>query len=100
MFLLSKPVNICISANPGSQESPFMDTIGEYVKHQCEDESRDAYFKVADCYEKALKHQKEAARLARMGDHRQAQLHFHIARKHGQAAIRMEVSQPELASMC
>jgi hypothetical protein len=66
-----------------------MDTIGEYVKHQCEDESRDAHSKVADCYEKALKHQREAARLAQMGDQEQAQMHSQIARKHGQAAIDM-----------
>lgn len=66
-----------------------MTSIGDYVRGQARRSSLAAHFTMADYYERAATHQREALRLFQAGDSQQAELHCNIARKHALAAIEL-----------
>ena len=64
-----------------------MTSIGDYVRGQARRSSLAAHFTMADYYDRAAAHQREALRLFQAGESQQAELHCSIARKHAQAAV-------------
>jgi uncharacterized protein HemY len=66
-----------------------MKSIGDYVRGQARHPTLAAHFTMADNYERAATHQREALRLFQAGDSQQAEMHCNIAREHAQAAIEL-----------
>lgn len=74
-----------------------MNTISEYVITHMEVSPSGTNNKIARLRERAEKHRSESARLVRMGDPRQAELHASIARTHLQSAWALEQDAVESA---
>ena len=74
-----------------------MNSISDYIKTHIEAASSGAQERVLRLRERAAKHQKESARLVRVGDARQAELHASIARTHTHSALTLEQESLESA---
>jgi len=79
-----------------------MTTIAQYVKTQFDEaqpeDLAESHRRVADYFEKATKHQREAVRLYELGDNRQTEMHANIARRHAQTGMDVQHKHTDLNS--
>ncbi len=74
-----------------------MDTIGDYVRRSSEPDESDIQKKISQLRFKAVKHETESSRLARLGDHHKAAYHAGIARMNNRAAQSLEQESADAA---